>query len=139
MQDICLKYVVGSKPERPLFVFGISSSEYDGIYQGGEYVLYDYANEQFVRYPYEVENQIEYGSEAFIYNDEIIYCMRIMTYKNPEKYKFARFSCFNFNTTLTFTIGIQPFFPNGSDTMGYHCTFAILSQYLFCEDDFNIY
>ena len=49
-----MKYVVASDPLRPLFVFGITNSETDGIYTGGEYVLYDYANDNFIRYPYEV-------------------------------------------------------------------------------------
>jgi hypothetical protein len=114
MQDVCLKYVKGSDPDRPLYTFGITSSEFDGIYTGGEYVLYDYVNEEFIRYPYDVLNQIEYSSDSFIYQGEIILCMRIMTYKNFEKYKYDKWSCFNYNTTLTFTLSIQALFPLGN-------------------------
>lgn len=35
--------------------------------------------------------------------------MRIMTYKNFQKYKFDKWSCFNYNTTKLSLLAFSPF------------------------------
>ena len=138
MQDYCA-IRVKRHLDRDVFLMGFATDETDGIYVDSEYVLFDYQKQEWTRIVANVENQIEYSAEAIYYNDQYILCMRIMTYKNRELYKYNKWSCFNFNETRTFTLSIEPFFPDGNYNMGEECRFSYARSLLFCVDYNYIY